>query len=489
MKKATKVIFLFVLLFNLLTPSQSVHADIAPPPAPQLGGLEPYQETNVQMVYERVEIDVQPVYYSDDEYPIERSRVYVVAYFTMRNLGKSPEMMQAIFPLESFTNCPSGVNMGNSYSDYYIDENSFKVMISGHEVPIQKIITDHPHTGCPEMTWAGFDVTFPVDEDVVIQVNYVMESYGVDSMQNIEYILETGAGWAGSIERGYVIVKFPYTATPENVLTASTPGYQFLYNEIFWSFESLEPTSENNIQVSIVSPGTWQKILSLRRDLKEDPKLPEEWLKLAQIYEDISIWHADNIRSGEYFQKVYSVYEQGVLENPYNAELLARYAQFKLYGFSPRLIRQLTSNEANQIIVLLNRALALDSDNAIAQQTLLELLSVFPSLTYTPPPTIPPTITAQFTATPSITPSTTITPLPSETPVIVTVVHTKVVNDLKVITTTPEPETLTSTPSYFESPVQEQTQGQSSTVPMIFGAFILFIAGAGAGIFWQKRRA
>lgn len=486
--KVKKTIPAILFLLSIFIPSQFAHADVAPPPAPQLGGLEPfqYQETKVQMIYERVEMEVQS-FVNEDLYT--ESRIVVVAYFTMHNQGNSSESMQVIFPLESFSNCRMGFGGGNSYTNYFIIEDSFQVVLDGTTVPIQKVITDHPDKSvqglgdyCDKMSWAGFDVTFPVDEDVIIRIQYTMESMGVDSMQNIEYILETGAGWAGPIQRGYVIVKFPYAATAENVLSGSTPGYQFLYNEAFWSFENLEPTSENNIQISIVSPDTWQRILLLQRDLKENPKLPEKWLELTQIYFDISTWHWDNVRSSDYFQKISSTYEKAIAENPDNAELYAKYAEFRLYNWSPRLIRQPTEHEAELILSLLNKSLALDSNNQTAQMALSNLLSIAPFITFTPPSTILPTSTALFTATPSITSTATITSTPTARPIVVTVVHTKIVNP-----TAASIQKTTATTSPTEVAVQNETQNETSTSSMIFGALFVFVAGIGAGAFLSKR--
>jgi hypothetical protein len=349
--KSAKFLLVTVFLVSVLFSSHVAHADVAPPPAPQLGGLEPfqYQDTNVQMLYERVEMEIQSLLRPDMDPSYPQSLVDVTAYFTMRNQGNSPETMQVFFPLESFSKCREGYGGGNSYTLYEINADSFEVLVNGTNVPVEKVTTNHPDkdvpglgNACKQMTWAGFDVTFPPGEDVVIRVEYNMESVGVDFMQNIEYILETGAGWAGPIQRGYVIVKFPYTATAENVLSESTPGYQFLYNEAYWSFENLEPSSENNIQVSIVSPNVWQKILILRQDLKDNPQSPDKWLELAQIYDRIATWHGDNLRSSEYFHQEFTAYEQGITANPNHAGLYARYADFQLMSLSPRLIRQLT---------------------------------------------------------------------------------------------------------------------------------------------------
>jgi hypothetical protein len=451
------------------------------------------------MAYERVEMEIQSVIPPKDG-NFSQNRVTVTAYFTMRNQGDISESMQVIFPLESFSNCRLGFSGGNSYTSYFVNADSFQVLVNGNPVPVEKVVTDHPDKDvqglgdtCKQMTWAGFDVTFPPDEDVVIQVEYVMESMGVDSMQNIEYILETGAGWAGPIERGYVIVKFPYTASVENVLPESTPGYQFLYYEIFWSFENLEPTRDNNIQVSIVSPDTWQKIIALRQDLKENPGQPEKWQDLSQTYFDIATWHGDNIRSGQYLQKIAPTYETGIAYNPNNAELYARYAEFKIYGLSPRLLRQLTEEEAVPILSLLNKALALEPDNQTASMNLSNLLGVAPFITFTPPATIPPTVTSLFTLTPSITPTSTKTPVPSPRPTF-TEARTGPDQELKS-TATSRPTatgTASSTTTVIEfTPVsseEKETGNQSPLSIAIIGMVATFIAGLVIGTLWSGLR-
>ena len=136
--KITKILLVVLFLGGLFAPVQPVRADIAPPPAPQLGGLEPfqYQETKVQMVYERVEMEVQSFPYPGEDSFFLNNRVNVTAYFTMHNQGNLPEFMQVVFPLESFTNCEEGVSLGNSYTYYQVDQDSFDVIIDGNNIPI-----------------------------------------------------------------------------------------------------------------------------------------------------------------------------------------------------------------------------------------------------------------------------------------------------------------------------------------------------------------
>src|SRR5512139_548194 len=184
--RSAKILLVLLFSIGLFVPSLHARADIAPPPAPELGGLEPfeYQDTNVQMAYERVEMELESFIREGETLP--QSRVNVTAYFMMHNQGKSAESMQVVFPLENVVNCEERGAMGNSYTYYSILDDSFEVSVRGNDVLIQKVITDHPHEGCGQMTWAGFEATFPPGEDVVIEAQYSMESMGADSMQNIE---------------------------------------------------------------------------------------------------------------------------------------------------------------------------------------------------------------------------------------------------------------------------------------------------------------
>jgi len=486
--KLAKTVFTILLLSVFFIPSgfvQVVHADVAPPPAPQLGGLEPfgYQETNVQMVYERVEMELRPFLWSADDF--SKARVNVTAYFTMHNQGTTPETMQAIFPLESFTECePQDVGIRDNYTYYTVTPSSFEVLLNGKGVPVQNVVTKHPHEGCEQMNWAGFDVTFPVQEGVTIRVEYIMESVDMDLMQTIEYILETGAGWAGPIQRGEVIVKFPYEVTTENVLAESTPGYQVRHNELVWSFENLEPTSKDNLQISIVSPAAWQYILSLRRELKANPVLPEKWIELAQLHEYLSTSHID-VRNEYYYQKVADTYEQGITANPNSAALHSAYAWF-VYHFCCFYNGEETDPaEEARALDLLNKALALDAEDSVAQEVLGYMKDQNPDFVFTPPAALLPTATPLFTATPSVTPSPTLTFMPDDMgmSMIVTVVQTKLV---EAPTSTPRPE-----PAAIGSPTQmvapNENQNGTTAPRIILGILLGFLVGMGAGRFWQRR--
>ena len=428
-----KRLLILVILFTLAmgwAPERSARADVAPPPAPGLGGLEPfeYQDTNVQMVYERVEIELTDVWI-DPEYPESLfQQVNVIAWFMMRNLGSADEQMQAVFPLKSLGNECSpyfDISYPPSYAYYLNDPDSFVIRVDGERVTTTVVTTNYPHQTCEPlwpMEWIAFDVTFPVGRDVLIRVEYHMDQMGRDALQNIDYILETGAGWAGPIGRAYVVFRLPYLATTENILSATTPGYQFLFNEIFWSYENIEPTHQDNILISVIAPPTWENILNLRDTIQTNPLDTAAWRSLADTYSAIAYWHGPNLREATYHQKAFDTYQLAMAANPESAELYAGYAHMIwdeccYYSYSDN---PMSETDRDRLLPLLDKALSFDPSNQEALEMLQRIKEQFPDLDYTPPVTFTPTTTPSPTQTlsPSITPSPTITrtPRPTATP-------------------------------------------------------------------------
>ena len=492
--KLLKRLVPLLLVLMLIFPAQSAHADMAPPPAPLLTGLEPfqYQNTQVQMVYERVEMEPQTYQASDQDH--KQSRVTVKISFVMRNQGHATESMQSIFPLESLTECSGYMSTNNySYTYYSVNPDSFEIAVDGEPVTTQKVTTPHPYKDnpqfskdvCAEMHWIGFNVTFPVNTDVVVTVSYNMDARGTDAMQNIDYVLETGAGWHGPIERAYVVVKFPYVVSQQNVLADTTPGYQMLYNEIFWSFQNFEPTPKDNLRVSIVSPGTWQTIQADQRLLDENPALPETWFELAQIYAEIAYGHIPVVRSEYYAKKMEATFNQGLAANPQSADLYAQIAIYKINnGDGLKLIR--STSQFDPILALISKSLALDPQNESAQTALRQVKDFLPDLTFTPPPTLPPTATAALSSTPTRTPVPSFTPRPSLTPVVVSVVNTVIVtatparpDATRVLSPTPT----TSLPTATRTPAPQNPSGINWIAWPL-----LFVLGLCGGIFITKKK-
>lgn len=479
--KSAKIALVILLFLSLLIPPQSAHADVAPPPAPGLGGLRPlqYQSTEVQMVYERVEMTLNSLP-TEDDYMIE-DKIDVTAWFVLRNTGSKDEEMKAAFPLGSLTFCAQDYSdprtFGISFS--FVIPGSFKVASDG--VELQTEITEIEGIDC--VSWATFDVKFPVNKDVLVKVDYSMRTQGRGHDLILEYILETGAGWKGPIKQAYIVFRFPYLATSGNIdSTETTPGYQSLYNEIFWSYQNLEPTPNDNIIVAFFEPRAWMNIKAMEDQVSKTPMDIDTWLKLFDEYAIGMPYDTNHVSAS---------FERAIEFNPTNADLYAKYAEFLAPSCCYSLERGGTTFPVGgreyakqRIIPLLNHALALDPHNKTALYVLETVQDAFPDITYIPPPTIPPTATSLFTATPSITPTITQTPVPSETPIVVTVVHTKIVNPP---TSTPEPLLPTATSIPTQVTAQTENQKGTSMPLMIFGALVVFIAGIGAGRFWSKR--
>ena len=81
------------------------------------------------------------------------------------------------------------------------------------------------------------------------------------------YVLETGAGWYGTIGRAELVVRFPYNVSPQNVLlgesitgfSTTTPGVELGGREARWIYVDFEPIREQNMEISLVKPAAWNK--------------------------------------------------------------------------------------------------------------------------------------------------------------------------------------------------------------------------------------
>jgi len=279
-----------ILILCILAFTSTVKADGAPPPDPTVGGVGPYQpqKTNVQMMSETVIIDVPPSP-SNVEEP---KQIKVNASFTMQNQGSVDEQMQVIFPL---TRLNTG---GSEEALYQVDLSSFIAKVDGKSLPISEITTppeivatDMDHGFNPDVHWAAFPVTFPVKQDVVLEVEYEMLNpageYG-EGFTGIAYILETGAGWYGNILSADIILRFPYPVTEEAIRYAN-PDYVISGNEMRWTLKNIEPTRQDNLEVSVIHVDHWKSILDLRSRIKQNPSDVDAWVSLGDSYMGLGI--------------------------------------------------------------------------------------------------------------------------------------------------------------------------------------------------------
>ena len=379
MKKIT-LLLLALVLFSTL-PASSVRADAAPPEAPPGTTLLPGESiTQVRMVAETVTLTITK-HPSDPQRAIAKTE----AVFTMRNLGTQAETMEVRFPLSFF----------NGNSDGYggfPEIPSITAKVNGASVPTRREIqpfttSEYSFPERDEIPWAVFDVTFPPNQDVLLEVVYNVDGFGYYPYEAFKYILETGAGWNGTIGSAEIIVRLPYEVNEQNLDLngeaghgVSTPGGVRSGNEIRWSFTDLEPTYLDNIQIVVVAPALWEKVLSEKNNVEKSPNDGEAWGRLAKAYKDVIMMPKGYLRADRGGLELYALskdaYERCLALLPDDplwhygyADLLWAHYQYGIYFAG----EQDTEGILTVLLTELQTTLELDPDNQLAKDLLLEI--------------------------------------------------------------------------------------------------------------------
>jgi len=184
--------------------------------------------------------------------------------------------------------------------------------------------------------WAEFEVVFPPGDTIEIEVDYTLQGTGEYPFVSYSYLLETGAGWNGTIGSAEIIVRLPYKATAQTVFIDSSPGWgqtttgAYLEgNEVSWYFEDFEPAWKNNISIALVWPSAYYKVGVEEQNVRDFPNDGEAWGRLAKAYKEIS-----HLRRGiredagglELYQQSVNAYEMAISLLPEDALWRAGYA-------------------------------------------------------------------------------------------------------------------------------------------------------------------
>jgi cytochrome c-type biogenesis protein CcmH/NrfG len=356
------------IVIALLVSQQSAYAgknsDIAPPGQAPGSTISPTVATHVQMVKERVVIDVLRVKGPVDGLPIAN----VIATFTMRNNGTKAESMQVLFPLTD----PSGVDDGFGI---YPEIDTYKVRVNGREVKTTIVETPNPLGGDrPNVKWAGFDVTFPPGDDVQIQVEYILKSSGVSPQGVFRYFVETGAGWDGPIGEAEFILRLPYPASEENVaLDATTPGSEFVGREIRWVRQDFEPSSSDNLAITVISPQVWGRILDARSAVERRPRTARLWRNLAQAYLAAISLKNGPVGGQQFIEKVEEAYRRAQQLQPSYSPWRAELAKALIDIYWPGIGFGDNPDITRKALVEIEAALKLNARNELAARLLGDL--------------------------------------------------------------------------------------------------------------------
>ncbi len=412
-KKLIPVLFVLFLLIPLF--NGSVRADVAPPLQPPGASPGPpaFIETNVSMDWESVTFRVggaDSLYYSADGFPAVNASVS--ATFLMVNYGEATETLEVVFPLMHLR----GIGDGRFN---YPEIQDFRVRVDGAVTEWETVETPNPNNANDApIKWAQFPVSFPPEEVVFIDIDYDVQSTGYFPKAAFSYVLETGAGWAGPIRDAYLTLILPYEASEENVLVetelysylggGNNPEPEWNGNQVTWNWKEFEPSAEDNWSVATWAPHIWWKIIELR-DKAEKGEIGAA-AELTRWYDGLIMGRGISPGAERFVELNQDMYRQAILEDPYNADVAARYANFILflydyggesYHYASRL------DTAYQYAVY---AQDLDLYNATALDVLNQLDKVHQ---YDPPAekTTPLLIAAAQTPMPTVTPVST-NPMP-----------------------------------------------------------------------------
>lgn len=274
-----KRLSIVLLVFAMLAFPSVVLADIAPPINPPGSNLQPGSDvTQVRMLSETVLIDVK-----NDTTPDSLGSAAVTADFTMHNLGSADESMAVRFPISA-----------DNGRGQYPEITNLAIKVNGKQVSYRRVSYPEIRYQSQDVPWAEFDVTFPVGQDVVIEVAYNLNGSGYQPYTAYYYVLETGAGWKDTIGSADVILRLPYPASPQNIVldmqigwAETTSGGTIQGNEMRWHFENFEPGPDNNMEFALVAPYAWQPVLKERGNVAKAPNDGEAWGRLAKAYKEI----------------------------------------------------------------------------------------------------------------------------------------------------------------------------------------------------------
>jgi hypothetical protein len=372
---------LLILAFGilLLIPGQPARADIAPPSEPPGSNISPGDSTQVQMLSETVQIQVQPVaYQSRPRLAAEFALASVKASFVMRNQGQVAEQLQVRFPLMD----PSG--MGDGFGNYP-EIQGIQVRINEKPVTTSRVTSPTPNTwddNAPPISWAAFTANFPPGRKVNINVQYNLQPTGYFPVAEFVYILETGSGWYGTIGSADLTLSLPYEVNSQNLIYGeynTTSGGQANGQSITWHYENLEPTRDDNLRVDVVALRVWMNLLQARQVVQTNSGDANAWQTLAQAAGDAALdasgkgWLRTDPGGQALALESMRAYQQVLALRPKNAGLWAEYENLMqrilMQLDYPTHDKQPTASDAHlqKMVEAVNQALALDPQNEQVQ--------------------------------------------------------------------------------------------------------------------------
>jgi hypothetical protein len=201
----------------------------------------PLSTDKIQMVSEKVKIKMESYYVVKDTAILTR-RAFVTCKFVFKNISNHEIKAKVGFPGDIY-----------SWSDAVDvpDLNNFVAYVDKHPVKIQikkEIVSKEPNYGEDYRNWYTWDVTFPPLKTITVRNSYWVTLSSDQETNWFEYILITGANWAGNIGKALIEIIYPNEQELKMFVKEIKPdGYKIIKNNIYWEFKNFKP--KENIKI------------------------------------------------------------------------------------------------------------------------------------------------------------------------------------------------------------------------------------------------
>lgn len=278
-------------------------ADAAPRPSMPGASLSAGEaQTQVRMLSEDVLLTTRDLEVAEGERARLTSdllRGVVEASFVLRNEGGKAESFDVWFPLQRGR---TAIARAEGF-EVEVDGRPAPITLRGRAWPYDTPDDATPDTPWREIegpipdldldeAWATWPMDFPPGVERIATVRYELEPEGYPPYGTFRYVVDTGAGWRGTIGEGTLRVRLPYDVNETNMVlnedsvwdTAPEPPGAFTVEgrDVVWRFQDLEPDEDDNLQLTVLAPTIYEELVRAREAAAAAPDSAKAQLRLGE---------------------------------------------------------------------------------------------------------------------------------------------------------------------------------------------------------------